>query len=536
MVKRFALAGSHRAPEQRAWVIGAPSPSDTLEVSVLLQRRTPIAQPSPNGHRQAPISRDAFQRDHGADRGSLLRLEAFAQDFDLTVTGSDPARRTVSLSGTVAAMTEAFGTTLRQYQSEHGAYRGRTGPLFLPAELQDLVVGVFGLDDRPQARPRYRRRRHDHNVDNVDNLGNFNSGASRDRSYTPAEIARLYEFPTTSGHGQTIAIIELGGGYKTSDLRAYFEKLALPMPAVTAVSVGGARNAPSGDPNSADGEVLLDIEVVGAIAPAARLVVYFAPNTDKGFLDAITMALHDRTRTPSVVSISWGGPESSWTRQALNAYDGVFQDAAALGVSVCCAAGDNGSADGVADRRAHVDFPASSPHVLACGGTRLEASSGAIEREVVWDEARGGATGGGISEVFPRPAYQEFAGVPPSVNASRFAGRGVPDVAGNADPATGYEIRVDGHDAVFGGTSAVAPLWAALIALRNEAAGAPLGYANPVLYAAAASKAAFRDVTSGNNGAYRARAGWDPCTGLGSPNGMAVFGAQQPQHPPQGVT
>ena len=518
MVKRFALAGSHRAPADRAWAIGAPNASDTLDVTVLLQRRSPIAHRTPPiAQPPEPIARNVFVRDHGADRGSLLRLEAFAQNFDLTVTASDPARRSVSLSGTVAAMGEAFGTTLRQYQSEHGVYRGRTGALFLPEELEDTVVGVFGLDNRPQARPRARRKRHDIDA---------GRGAPRDRSYTPAEIARLYGFPTTSGLGQTVAIIELGGGYKVSDLRAYFETLALPVPAVTAVSVGGARNAPSGDPSSADGEVLLDIEVVGAIAPGARLVVYFAPNTDKGFLDAITTALHDETRSPSVVSISWGGPESSWTRQALTAYDEVFQDAAALGVTVCCAAGDNGSGDGVTDGRAHVDFPASSPHVLACGGTRLEASSGAIEREVVWDEARGGATGGGVSDVFPRPAYQQAMGVPPSVNGSHFTGRGVPDVAGNADPATGYEIRVDGHDAVFGGTSAVAPLWAALIALRNEAAGAPLGYANPVLYAAAASKAAFRDVTSGGNGAYRACAGWDPCTGLGSPNGIAVFGAQ----------
>ncbi len=331
---------------------------------------------------------------------------------------------------------------------------------------------------------------------------------------------------------QTIAIIELGGGYRTSDLRAYFDKLALPVPAITAVSVGGARNTPSGDPNGADGEVLLDIEVVGAIAPAARLVVYFAANTDKGFLDAITTAIHDATRAPSVVSISWGGPESSWTHQALNAYDEAFQDAAALGVSICCAAGDNGSGDGVADRRAHVDFPASSPHVLACGGTRLEASSGAIEREVVWDEARGGATGGGVSDVFSRPAYQRHAvGVPLSVNASHFPGRGVPDVAGNADPATGYEIRVDGHEAVFGVTSAaLAPLCqAALIALRNEWPLARLlGYANPVLYAAAAAvwpgerqQRFLRRATSGENGAYRAGAGWDPCTGLGSPNGIA---------------
>ncbi len=137
MVKRFALAGSHRAPEERAWVIGAPNSSDVLDVTVLLRRRTPIA------HRASVIAREAFQREHGADRVSLLRTEAFAQSYDLTVTAADPARRSVSLSGTVAAMTEAFGTTLKQYQSEHGVYRGRTGALFLNEDLRD-VVGGFG--------------------------------------------------------------------------------------------------------------------------------------------------------------------------------------------------------------------------------------------------------------------------------------------------------------------------------------------------------------------------------------------------------
>ena len=175
--------------------------------------------------------------------------------------------------------------------------------------------------------------------------------AAFDRSFTPAEVATLYGMPPGTGRGETIALIELGGGYAASDLRAYFGELGLPVPAVNAVSVDGARNAPTGDPNGPDGEVLLDIEVAGAVAPEARIVVYFAPNTDKGFLDAIASAIHDHARTPSVISISWGGPESAWTKQALHAYDQAFQDAAALGVTVCCASGDSGSGDGVEDGR-----------------------------------------------------------------------------------------------------------------------------------------------------------------------------------------
>jgi len=281
---------------------------------------------------------------------------------------------------------------------------------------------------------------------------------------------------------------------------------------------------PEGDPNSADGEVLLDIEVVGAIAPGAHIVVYFGPNTDQGFLDAITTAVHDTVHKPSVVSISWGGPESSWTAQALRQFDQAFQDAGALGVSVCCASGDDGSTDGTTDGAAHVDFPASSPNVLGCGGTRLESTGGRVTREVVWNAGVGnGASGGGISEAFTLPSYQANAKVPVSVNPAHFRGRGVPDVSGDADPATGYQIFVDGRDAVFGGTSAVAPLWAALIAILNQELGKPVGRLNEKLYAASAARQALLDITSGDNGAYKAGAGWDACTGLGRPDGAAVL-------------
>jgi kumamolisin len=350
--------------------------------------------------------------------------------------------------------------------------------------------------------------------------------AAGDTSYTPNAVSKLYNYPTAgTGSGQTVAIIELGGGFRASDLTAYFSKLGIsPAPSVTAVSVDGARNQPAGNPNSADGEVLLDIEVVGAIASKAKIAVYFAPNTDQGFLDAITTAVHDNIRKPSVVSISWGSAESTWTAQSLTAFDQAFQDAGLLGVTVCVAAGDDGSTDNVTDGAAHVDFPAASPNVLACGGTRLESTAGKISKEVVWNHGAGnGATGGGVSDHFPLPSYQNSAKVPVSVNPAHFKGRGVPDISGDADPATGYQIHVDGQDAVFGGTSAVAPLWSALIALVNEQVGSPVGFLNPALYAKGAST--LHDITSGNNGAYSAHAGWDACTGWGSPNGQALLTA-----------
>lgn len=375
--------------------------------------------------------------------------------------------------------------------------------------------GVFGLDNRPQARAHYRL---------------FDEAAHRHRhaastSFTQVQVARLYDFPTgLNGNGQCIATIELGGGYRTTDLQTYFKRLGIMPPQVSDVLVDNATNSPT-TPSSADGEVTLDIEVSGATAPGARIVVYFAPNTDQGFLDAITTAIHDTTNKPSVVSISWGGPESSWTAQALQLFNQAFQVAATLGVSVCCASGDGGSDDGVGDGQAHVDFPASSPHALACGGTHLTASKGTIAGEVVWNDLPAdGATGGSVSETCPLPTYQANAHVPPSVNPGAFVGRGVPDVAGDASPSTGYQTLVNGHKIVIGGTSAVAPLWAALIALMNQNLGAPAGFIHPLLYNAGAA-ATFHDITSGNNGDYSAGPGWDACTGLGSPDGARLASA-----------
>jgi kumamolisin len=230
---------------------------------------------------------------------------------------------------------------------------------------------------------------------------------------------------------------------------------------------------------------------------------------------------------PSVISISWGGPESNWTAQAMEQFDQAFQDAGAVGVTVCVAVGDQGSSDGVNDGLAHVDFPASSPNALACGGTTLNVSGDTILSEVVWNDSSsgGGATGGGISDQFPLPSYQQGVGVPPSANSGGKVGRGVPDVAADADPNTGYEVDIDGSSAVAGGTSAVAPLWAGLVARLNQALGKPVGFLNPNLYGPVHQAGAFRDITSGNNGAYSAGPGWDACSGWGAADGAKVLAA-----------
>jgi len=498
---RVPVRGSDRRLPPDARRVGPADPREPVTVTVLVRRRPVEAAP-------ARLDRATFALTRGANAEDLASVERFAHDHGLTVAESSLDRRTVRLTGSVADVSSAFGVELHRYEHpEHGSFRGRTGPVFVPAGLGDVVEGVFGLDDRPQLRPQFR-------------IADPRAVTS---SYTPVEVARAYDLPAdATGAGQCVGIIELGGGYRQSDLDGYFGGLGLPVPAPVAVSVDGATNSPVGDPGSADGEVLLDIEVVGAIAPGARIAVYFAPNTDQGFIDAVTTAVHDRANAPSVISISWGGPESTWTGQAQSALDQAFADAASLGVTVCAASGDNGSGDGVDDGRAHADFPSSSPHVLGCGGTRLETTGA----ETVWnDGTSGGATGGGVSDTFGLPDWQSSAGVPRSANPGGRVGRGVPDVSGNADPQTGYTVLVDGQQSTFGGTSAVAPLWAALVALLNQQRGTPIGFLNDLLYTG--SEGTLRDVTSGNNGlgdapAYTAGPGWDACTGLGSPDGAAL--------------
>jgi len=514
------LKGSERVKLPDAHVVGPADPAERLEVSIIVRRHASEALQSRvsklvNGDRSAGnLSRQDFAKLHSAAATDLAAVRAFASAHGLAVVEEHAARRTVVLSGTVEKFNAAFSIKLNRFSHPGGTYRGRTGVIQLPAELDGVIEVVLGLDNRPQAKPHFRLR---------SKTTKGKHAGTAPVSYTPPQVAAFYGFPSGSGEGQCVGIIELGGGFKPADLTTYFTGLKVGSPSVTAVSVDHATNAPTGSSDGPDGEVMLDIEVVGAIAPSATIVVYFAPNTDAGFLDAVTTAIHDTTNRPSVISISWGSAESTWTSQAMTAMDSAFQAAATMGVTVCVASGDNGSSDGVKTGD-HVDFPASSPHALGCGGTSLHANQTSITSEVVWnDGSDGGASGGGVSSFFATPVWQAGEkATHKSGSTNALSKRGVPDVSGNADPDTGYDVRVDGSNTVVGGTSAVAPLWAALIARINQSLGAPLGYLNPTLYA---QSQALRDITQGNNGDFEASKGWDACTGLGSPNGHALSGA-----------
>jgi kumamolisin len=461
------------------------------------------------------------------------------------VTEFQLASRRLKVSGMIAAMTAAFGTELSAVTSEHPdgsgsvTHRYRTGGLSVPAELSGIIVGVIGLDTRPQANPHFRRPAPEGAV-----TAHATSAVRGAVPLTALQVASFYDFPAnTDGTGQTIAIIELGGGYNAADLTTYFSGLSLSVPSVTSVGVDNGSNSPG---SADDGEVELDIEVAGAVAPKASFVVYFAPNTDQGFIDAISDAINAKP-TPIAVSISWGGPESSWASQSMSGMNEAISDAAALGCTVTVAAGDNGSSDNPSSASGvQVDFPASSPYSLACGGTTLvgNTATNTITSEVVWNEIaiQGGAGGGGVSVVYAQPTWQKTAGVPATaasgvtgIGSTAEPGRGVPDVAGNADPYSGYQVVVDGKAEPIGGTSAVAPLWAGLIARLAQASGTRFGLLQPLLYGGAtpgANVAGFNDIVDGTNGAYKASPGWDACTGLGSPNGTTLLSRLSPSSNP----
>ena len=521
----IALRGSHRQPVPGAHVVGRADPLERIDVSLLLRSRfsgrrlerveavgsRPLA-------RRNHIGREEFESRHAAGPNDIAQVERFAQRHQLDLVAADPARRTVGLSGRVSDMERAFGVDLARWSVDGSEYRGRTGPIHIPAELGAVVQSVFGLDNRAQAIARYRQ----------------SGPASRKRSgsasptLTPADLGVLYEFPHEfDGRGQTIALVELGGGYRMPDVTDYFRALGESVPTVLAVSVDGAHNAPDGQRHGSDNLVMLDLAIAAVLAPAAKIVIYFAPNTARGFVDAVSTAVHDRLHRPTILSISWGAPEKTWAHQAMRAVDEAFQEAALLGVTVLVASGDDGARGQLDDGLAHVDFPASSPHALACGGTRIKHSPNGSVSEAAWGTRRAGATGGGVSDIFRLPSWQANGRVPSSVNPGHRIGRGVPDVAAHADPATGYRVWAAGQRPLLGGTGAAASMWAALVARLNQRIGHPVGYLNPLLYRVShdTDGRAFRDVASGTNGMYDAQPGWDATTGLGSPRAKGLIEA-----------
>jgi kumamolisin len=535
-----ALDGTDYLPLEGAEPIGEVTNGDPIQITVAIRRceALPELSSDPAWAQLLPHERPYVDLVRfGSDPDDIALVETFARKHGLEVIErSTPGCRLV-LEGSPQAIGRAFNTELIQYDHPNGRHRGHTGAIHVPRELSDIVTGVFGLHDKPLAgiQPSFA----------------LTTAATR-TILTPAELADLYDFPSSTGKGQRIGIIELGGGFRREDLAKFFAPG--PVPKITEVPVGKGSNQPEKaadvaalmrwlsqfadgkpppepPPNTGKStvEVTMDVELIGAFAPEAEIIVYFAENHDHGLVEALQAALDPNGLKPNVLSLSW-----SWNEKLEPVEAHVNErllEAAHAGMTFCVASGDFGSRGfptGLASapgNTLHPQFPPTSPYALACGGTTLEFLKRELESEVAWNTpAAGMSSGGGVSTQYALPHWQEDCSVPEA--PGRFRGRGIPDAAADADPSAHCRIFAGGEWGPAAGTSASAPLWAALIARLNESLGTSVGYLNPLLYRLAGSgRKITRDIQEGNNGTYQAKKGWDACTGLGSPRGTELLTA-----------
>jgi len=441
----------------------------------------------------------------------LVLVRLFAQKNNLTVSKIYNNSATVKLTGTAADYNQAFGITLTQVTDGARTYHSHTGTVTLPDSVKDIIEAVLGLDNSLQL--------------------THSTASTISAPYTPEQVATAYQYPAGTGAGECVGVLEFGGGYTQDNLTLTFNNYGVPVPQTVNFSVGGAANNP--DDSSASQEVVLDIAVLGGVVPNAKIVVYFAPNSLNSFYNCFNAAIFDQVNSPSVLSLSWGAIETAWGFNGLN-LNNLFLQAIALGITIVTATGDYGSKAYASDPVYSVQFPSSSPYVLACGGTTLTINNDStIANEVVWNTGNNGS-GGGTSSIYNLPSYQANLTTTkyPSATVSAVTYRGIPDVALNGDPATGYEFWYGPYNiaTVNAGTSAAAPMMAGLVVRLNAATGRRLGFLNSLLYA---NPQVFRDITQGNNACpatgpgavdgYSATAGWDACTGLGSPIGTAIL-------------
>jgi kumamolisin len=537
------LNGSHKIPLKGASIVSEPNSSEKVSVSIHLRRGSNASGASGipdlkhwSEHsplKQKPLTQEELGKMAGASVDDIKAVENYLTSKGLLIVSSEAAKRSIIAEGSVAQVQEAFSVSLHNYSLGAKTYRGREGFIHVPNNLSEIIKGVFGLDNRPVAHR------------------NAQGNPPPDTNVlTPPKVSNLYAFPTgVDASTQTVGILEFGGGYNAGDINDYCNGLGIATPVLKSVGIGTAVNAPAGNISNVtyddpDFEVVLDMEVIATVAPGVNIVVYFAQNTDDGWINAFKSAVYDTENNPSVFSVSWGGTETDWTQQSINALNEVFQEAASLHKTFFISSGDDGSDDRQNKKQAFVEYPACDPYVTGCGGTVISNVNGASFNEEVWNDA--GASGGGISTVFTDvPAWQKLVSLPPSANAGAGPGRGVPDIAGNASPYSGYYLSIygkstenliitsgDGKGSAYGsegGTSAVAPLYAGMTALLNAALGKPVGYFNPTLYSLA-GKNVFNQITIGNNAfngapGYNAGPGWNACTGLGSINGNNLLAA-----------
>jgi len=531
-------SGAHRLRDL------APGARVDLTVTVRGPALPPADQPP------ATLKPDEFARDYSAKNEDVARVVDVLRDFGLSIDGVTQAGRSIHVSGSASAVEAAFHSRLGVYQSAtQSEFRGREGGLEIPRELDGIITGVHGLDQRRVARRKASTAPQ--------------AAVVRPQPQTPADLEARYNFPQGTAAGQTIAVAEFGEPltngqflppvYMPTDVDAFLHRHGLPKANVqivpvnlTPLTVSQLQQLPPAVQNAAAEEaveVMMDVEIVAALCPQATVKVLFATFDQKGWVDLLDALTSASSSIPVALSVSWGSAEDSgdWSAAALAAINERLQIAAMHGITICVSSGDDGSGDGVSGRSAHVDFPAASPFVLAVGGTQLNPP-GVSPQEVAWWESPGrrtkkggGASGGGVSTKFARPQWQSVT--VKSVNHAAIDGRVVPDVAALAGEPL-YDLVFAGRPAPNGGTSASAPLWASLIARVNAQlpAAKQQRFLTPLLYSKNAHGKALgqlvcRDITLGTNTShpspgvgYEAGTGYDAVTGWGVPDGGQLLG------------
>jgi kumamolisin len=543
------LKGSNRPAPRNAKRLGNVEHNKHVEVTVTL--RGPKL-PDVSTVAKKALSRRQLAAQYGAKAADADMVARGLKNYGLTVENISLGSRGMRVSGSVAQMEAAFQAKLGIYRSiTQGDFRGREGDIRIPAELNGIVTGVFGLDERRVAQRRLPVAAARRVPAKAPAKGKAPRRTGGLQPLGPADFEARYNFPPGTGKGQQIGIAEIGGGYFHGDLEAYCSKFGRPVPKVTTVSVGlkpltlkQINQLPEKGRNRellATTEVMMDVQGVAGLCPGAEIFVYFTPFNQKGWVDLLDTVISGSPAKPVTLSISYGLPEddSDWSKAARKVINDRLHAAALLGITVCVASGDDGSGDGLTDGRSHVDFPSSSPFVLSVGGTMLTGTKTTVA-EVAWWESpgthagNGGATGGGVSVLFPRPKWQRVH--IKSLNSGSIDGRVTPDVSALAGPPL-YDLILLGVDRPNGGTSASAPLWAALIARLN--ANLPFKkrqrFLTPLLYeklpgGKTVGQLALLDITVGQNASYpkpgvgyHAEIGYDAVSGWGAPNGKELL-------------
>lgn len=513
MSELVTLEGSERGKPQGTRVHDSPA-DEPVEVTITLRPKAPL--PATVDPYAPPMTLEQIEARHGASEADAELVENELGKYGLKPAERSLGGRTLTMKGTIAQAEAAFGTKLALYRSdEYGEFRGREGELKVPRTIHGIVTGVFGLDTRKVARRRRSQR--------------TSAASGTDQGLKPGDLARMYGFGNATATGQTVGILEFGGAYIPGDLTLFCRDVGIAMPTVMTT---GPQTGPQ---DEATGEVMMDIQIAAAMARGANINVYFAHFSQTGWVNLLKHIVHGPGARPGVISISYGVAEASksFSENGMKVIDGYFNELAQMGITVCVSAGDDGCGSLLFDGSYNANFPASSPNVLAVGGTMLDANG----TEVTWWEAPGrrfnednsgtggGSTGGGASVVFPRPAWQTVNIA--SLNDGSIQFRCVPDVAALAGPPF-YFLILNDQVAPDGGTSASAPMWASVIACLKQA-GKTFTFLAPIFYSSdgaggTVGSALLKDITQGNNASnppstgYQAGPGYDAVTGWGTPN------------------